>query len=1057
MADAVTDVPHGVRAQIIAAASSDDPSTVEEALRVARPFASQLEQDYAMATATWKRLGVQGTETARRLLQQAAHGDASTASTAEITAEIQRAIIRFAPVLENAELQSLTRRLTDSLGSRAAAAPVIGRYRVIHKAVARAGFELTSAAVDVLQPGRTIEVVERRAVTASEDPQGLGIARVRCTDGTWLSVSNRSGEPLIAELQGSPTLASPRLGISPPSDRGGPPTPSEDGDTLFEQHADAQLGDAIRQHAWMGGQTPVGAGRGAQTPRSQLRLVKSESEQLQPTLSLREFEEMEELAERETDLRNDDHQAVGERERPDPRQTWTPNRPVVPAHIPVPLPVISAVQSADGTETCETASRARGDVDSNRLVDASLALCEVVISKCRLPPDTANEVESLMREQQERWAGLAASLLRAEVSGGTTTAGDEHSDSGWDAPELRLLVQHVQAYQKASLRGFLELTYALDETLKDSQTVASAPKLETVHALFDESSSGRPLGLKFVHASDWARSGASAGSGMVVKAVVDGGAGAMACPALSPGAVLVGINDKQVGALSYGQTSALLKVAGQARPLQLTFKQLLSSRSSERPNLTGRASGIQIARTPAASPLTTSERDSLLEVLRQHSCLPLSELVAVLAAHEGDGFETLCKRVAKAFGQDPRHQRRRQYSDDVDAKLSVDEISTMKAELLSELEAQSALNAEWALRYEELELEVSTLTAELTELRAVNERYRTGETGTMSGRKHSDVADAVEAVAQAASGTLDRRALLLGGSRDSISVAEAMSEWHELLDRSRTGWRSEARVAASVSTLGSALEVTLSTIQQLGASLNEVEEEVVQLRGELASVIDKRSDPPTIDRDAQPMAQSLAEARAEMASLRAQLARESSSYPGGSSSPTRRAAAEATQAAAAARAQVGTLRASICQLGGEIDRLHLDARSPASSISTEHDDCDGNGISTPGRHGLAVEETDASNTSMRADLAEVALLLRKLGEVSTAFTATREELGASQRQTAALQADLRDVRDGQASAVEMHSKEEMASKDAQIADLSAVRSPLHPLPVARPFSLVDYS
>ena len=1037
MADVVSDVPHGVRAQIIAAASSDDPLMVEEALRAARPFISQLEQDYAKATATWKRLGVQGTETARRLLQQAAQADASASSRAEISAEIQRAIIRFAPVLENAELQSLTRWLTDSLGSRGAAAPVIGRYRVIHKAVARAGFELTSAAVDVLQPGRTIEVVERRAVTAAEDPQGLGIERVRCTDGTWLSVSNRSGEPLIAELQGSPTLASSRLDISPASDRGRTPSPSEDGDTLFERHADAQLGDAIRQHAWMGGQTPVGAGRRAETPRSQLRLVKTESDQLQPTLSLREFEEMEELAERETGLRNDYH------------------------HVPVPLPTVSAVQSADGTETCETASPPRGGVDPNRLVDASLALCEVVISKCRLPSDTANEVESLMREQQERWDGLAASLLRAEVSGSTTTAGHEHSGSGWGAPELRLLVQHVQAYQKASLRGFLELTYALDETLKDSQTVASAPTLDTVHALFDESSYGRPLGLKFVHASDWARSGASAGSGMVVKAVVEGGAGAMACPTLSPGAVLVGINDKHVGSLSFGQASALLKVAGQARPLQLTFKQLLSSRSSERPNLTGRTSksGVQIAQRPAAPPLTTSERDSVLETLRQHSCLPLSELVAVLAAHEGDGFETLCKRVAKVFGQDPRHQRRRQYS--IDAKLSADEISSMKAELLSELDAQSALNAEWALRCEELELEVSTLTAELTQLRAVNDHYCTGETSTdtMSDRKHSDVADAIDAVAQATANTLDRRALLLGDSRGSISVAEAMAEWHELLDRSRTGWRSEARVAASVSTLGSALEETLSTIQQLGASLIEVEDEVVQLRGELASVIDKRSDPPTIDNGAQPIAQSLEAARAEIASLRAQLARESSSYPGGSSSPTRRAAAEATQAAAAARAQVSTLRASLCQLGGEIDRLHQRARAPASMIGTEYDDSYGNGASTPGRLGLglAVEEIGSSNTSMRADLAEVAMSLRKLGEVSTAFTAAREELAASQRQTAALQADLRDVRDGQASAAAMHSKEEMQEKDAQIADLTAVRSPLHPLPFAPPFSLVDFS
>eukprot|EP01043_Picozoa_sp_COSAG02_P041990 COSAG02_NODE_3531_length_6606_cov_67.718611_3_plen_197_part_00 len=138
------EVPDDVRAQLIAAAGSDEPSVVEEALRVARPFArsSALEKDLAAATAARDRLALEGTETARRLLQ----GSASNA-------EVQRAIIRFAPVLENAELQSLTRRLTDSLGHRGAAAsphtaaardlspPVIARYQVVHKAVARAGFE----------------------------------------------------------------------------------------------------------------------------------------------------------------------------------------------------------------------------------------------------------------------------------------------------------------------------------------------------------------------------------------------------------------------------------------------------------------------------------------------------------------------------------------------------------------------------------------------------------------------------------------------------------------------------------------------------------------------------------------------------------------------------------------------------------------------------------------------------------------------------------------------------------------------------------------------------
>ncbi len=1051
MADA--DVPDGVRAQLVAAASSDEPSIVEEALRVARPFAtsSALEKDYAAATAARDRLSLEGTETARRLLQ----GGASNA-------EIQRAIIRFAPVLENAELQSLTRRLTVSLGSRGAAAsavtpPVIGRYRVVHKAVARAGFELTSAAVDVLQPGRTIEVVERRAVNTADDPQGLGIVRVRCTDGTWLSVSNRSGEPLIAELQGSPTLASPRSGSSSPNGRLRPPTPSEDGDTLFEHHADEQLGDAIRQHGWM---APAdGAEAESETPRPQLRLVKSESDQLQPTLSLRDFEEMEELAERETGLRSDDHQRPDERH--DLQQTETPNSPGLPTPIPVPLPKVSANDSADDGEPCETVSQPRADVDSNqRLLDASLAVCEVVISNCRLPSDTAHEVESLVQEQQERWAGLAASLLRAQVAGGTAVWGHEHSDSGWGASDLRLLVQHVQAYQKASLRGFLELTYALDEALKDSQAVASSPKVETVHALLDDSSYGRPLGLKFVHASDWARSGASAGgSGMVVKAVVEGGAVATACMALNPGAVLVGINEKNVGALSYGQTSALLKVAGQARPLQLTFKQLMSSRSHGSV-LTGRASGVQLPQTPAALPLSVSERDSVLEVLRQHCCLPPSELVSVLAAHESDGYEALCERIAKVFGQDPRHQRQRQHSagsaERGSPSPSVNEVETMKAELLSELEAQSVLNAEWAMKYEELEMEVSTLSAELAELRAENEGYRAHEAGTMSGRQHV-VADAIESVTQAVTETLDRRALVLGDSRESISVPEAMAEWHALLDRSRTGWRSEARVAAAVSSLGLALEVTLSTIQQLGASLHEAEEEVVQLRGELASVIDnRRSDSFTVGDDTHPMAQSLDAARAEITTLRAQLARESSSYPG-ASSPTRRAAAEATEAAAAARAQVGTLRASLSQMVGEIDRLHLRASSLTSAAG---EDSIRHRVDTPDRHGLPqleIEEVGTSNTSTRADLAEVALSLRKLGEVSAAMSSSREELAANQRETAALQADLRDVRDGQAAAADMCTREEMAEKEAQIAELRAVRSLLSLSHGARASSLIDLS
>ena len=114
----------------------------------------------------------------------------------------------------------------------------------------------------------------------------------------------------------------------------------------------------------------------------------------------------------------------------------------------------------------------------------------------------------------------------------------------------------------------------------------------------------------------------------------------------------------------------------------------------------------------------------------------------MLAAHESDGYEALCERIAKVFGQDPRHRRRQQHSvesaEHSSPSPSVNEVETMKAELLSELEAQSKLNSEWALKYEELELEVSTLSAELAELRAENEGYRAREAGTTSGRQHGD-------------------------------------------------------------------------------------------------------------------------------------------------------------------------------------------------------------------------------------------------------------------------------------------------------------------------------
>lgn len=227
----------------------------------------------------------------------------------------------------------------------------------------------------------------------------------------------------------------------------------------------------------------------------------------------------------------------------------------------------------------------------------------------------------------------------------------------------------------------------------------------------------------------------------------------------------------------------------------------------------------------------------------------------------------------------------------------------MQAELLAELEAQSTLNAEWALKHEELEMEVGTLTAEVVGLRTENESYRGGEAvGAWSGRgKHGAVVEAVEAISDAASVTLDRRALLLGpavGGTGS-SVAEVMGTWHALLERSRAGWRSEPRMAASVGTLGSAIEVTLSTLQQLGASLAEAEDEVLQLRAGLASVHSDHFQAAALAGGVAP--QDLEGAQAEILQ---QLA-DQGSAPSPSGSPTRRAAAEATATAAAARAQVG--------------------------------------------------------------------------------------------------------------------------------------------------------
>ena len=1022
--------PRAVRAALIAACGSGEPSVVVEALGAAKPYAAHLGDAYAQAEATLENLSREGSETARRLLQCAETGDAQTS-------EIQRAIIRFAPVLQNAELQSLTRQLTDSLGARAAvaaasprqqlstpregipAAGVIGQYRVVQKAVARAGFELTSAAVDVFSPGRIVEVVERRVVTDA----GAGHVRVRCSDGSWLSVYNRAGEPAIAELPGSPSLAAARYShlTERADDDSRPSTPGED-DTAFELRANAQLDDAVGRMIELPEGTP------------QLRLVQSDFPGR--TESLREFEEAELAAEME--VLKDERQRRQERQHEDQRQVadWqsrgSPSPPTSPA-LPTPIPFRSAAHPASNGGDGMVGEA--GDVQ--RVTDASLSLCEVVVGSCQLPADTAVEVEAMLQEQRERWGSLVATLLRAQA----TSSGE-----AWEPSALRLLVQHVQGYQKASLRGFLELTYALDEALRGSQTVISGHKVAKVSVSFDESSYGRPLGLKFVQSSEWTRTGSVAGGGMVVKTVTDGGAAAMVCPGLTQGAVLVGINDKVVSALTYGQTANLLKVAGQARPLELTFTQVTAARSHSNDSRAGRVA----SRIGSVAPLTATERERVLEVVGRQSSLPPSELAAVLAVHEEDGYDALCSRVAKAFGHDPRQPAAVSRGSptpaspappDGGSSVEVEEMRAMQSELLAELEAQSALNAEWALKHEELEMEVGTLTAEVADLRTENESYRGGEAvGAWSGRgRHGAVVEAVEAVSDAAAVTLDRRALLLGPAVGGTgpSVAEVMGTWHALLECLRAGWRSEPRVAASVGSLGSAIEVTLSTLQQLGTSLAEAEDEVLQMRAELASVHSDHFQAAALVGGSAPL--DIEGAQAEISELRAQLA-DLSSALSPSGSPTHRAAAEATATAAAARALVGTLRASLSQMVDEIDRLHQRTQRSAARSDLEPAAEGGGDASSRSVSGLSVEE---GGGSVRSDLAEVAQSLQKLGEIGTATSASRTELATSRREVSTLEDEIRGIRDGQAAAASMHSAEEVAEKDGQIAALAQEIDQLH--------------
>ena len=92
---------------------------------------------------------------------------------------IQDLIIKFAPVLDNADLYALTARLTDSVKRRStpsspppppppSAAAILEpapTYRVLQKAVLRARADMSSEAIGVLSPGDTLIPVAEQVVS----------------------------------------------------------------------------------------------------------------------------------------------------------------------------------------------------------------------------------------------------------------------------------------------------------------------------------------------------------------------------------------------------------------------------------------------------------------------------------------------------------------------------------------------------------------------------------------------------------------------------------------------------------------------------------------------------------------------------------------------------------------------------------------------------------------------------------------------------------------------------------------------------------------------------
>ena len=358
----------------------------------------------------------------------------------------------------------------------------------------------------------------------------------------------------------------------------------------------------------------------------------------------------------------------------------------------------------------------------------------------------------------------------------------------------------------------------------------------------------------------------------------------------------------------------------------------------------------------------------------------------------------------------------------------------MQRELMAELEAQSELNVEWGARNEDLLQQVESLTAEVSDLRAENDSLRSG--GVVQPASPVGVAEAVESVAEAASAVLERRAALLEQSQSRpTTLDEIMAEWRLMLDRSRDSWRSEPRAAAAVGSLGSALEVTLSTLQQLGSALEQAEAEVTQL---------SRDDQPPVSRES-PRGEApgaLLEAQTEIARLRERVSGAGTPGSGGrhDNSAANRSgsttvsecwsaaatSAEATAAAAAAQAQVGTLRASVSQIASEVDRLWRRVCSATGAALGDAQAAEPSGD---------VAEADADVTELR----KVAESLRKLGECGAALDKATQELDAERRASKQQAEEIRALRAGEAAALQMHSAQEMAEKEAKIAELTAVR------------------